>query len=428
MDRWAESLRKILIPPGLAALLLVALILLSAWSFAVPIFEAPDEPDHWQYAVYLRQNRRLPIYGPEYVEANSPPLYYVLMSPFAVDTELPHKPDPGTQHWSIVKRFQNSYSDFSKYWPLRGARLMTVLLSVVTVLVCYWAGLEASHNHTVGLLAAGEVAFLPQFTFRGMNISNDALVTLLCAVALYLIVRITRRGFTWPVGLVTAVVIALAFLSKVSAIFIPIPFALVLLSDKAPWRTRFSRLGVLTFSLVIVVPWLIRNQGLYGDPLASRAMLTAVSDLVVIKPLTSSYFALVFPLLLFHSFIGSFGWMSLWMPEWLYMLYGSLMIFSFIGFVARWIRHSIDSRLAVVLLTLPVLSFLILIYINLTFDQPQGRYLFPALPALAVIGAMGLGSIPMWSKRVTMAMLGALVILNIYILTTVIIPAYWLPI
>lgn len=426
MGRWAEWLRKILMPPGLAALLLVALILLSAWSFAVPIFEAPDEPDHWQYAVYLRQHRRLPIYGPEYIEANSPPLYYVLMSPFAVDTELPHKPDPGTQPWSIVKRFQNSYSDFSKYWPLRVARLMTALLSVVTVLACYWAGLEASQSHTIGLLAAGLVAFLPQFTFRGMNISNDALVTLLCAVALYLIVRIARRGFTWPVGLVTAVVIALAFLSKVSAIFMPIPFALVLLSDKAPWRTRFSRLGVLILSFVIVAPWLIRNQVLYGDPFAGRAMITAVSDLVAVKPLTSSYFDLIFPLFLFHSFIGGFGWMSLWMPEWLYMLFGSLMMFSFIGFVIRWIRHGIDSRLAVILLTMPVLSFLIVVNINLTFDQPQGRYLFPALPALAVTGAMGLRSSPVWSKRVMMIMLSALALLNVYILATVVVPAYWL--
>jgi hypothetical protein len=41
---------------------------------------------------------------------------------------------------------------------------------------------------------------------------------------------------------------------------------------------------------------------------------------------------------------------------------------------------------------------------------------------------MGLGSIPVWSKWVTRAALGALAVLNVYILTTVIVPAYWLTI
>lgn len=178
--------------------------------------------------------------------------------------------------------------------------------------------------------------------------------------------------------------------------------------------------------LVIVAPWVIRNQALYGDPFASRAMLTAVSDLVVVKPLISSYFALIFPLFLFHSFIGGFGWMSLWMPEWLYLLFGLFMLVSFISFVVRWSRRGIDNRLAAVLLTMPMLNFLILVNINLTFDQPQGRYLFPALPALAVMGAMGLGSSPVWSKRIVMIMLSAMVLLNVYILATVVVPAYWL--
>ena len=34
------------------------------WSFVVPVFEAPDEYLHWQYARYLHDTRQLPIYGP----------------------------------------------------------------------------------------------------------------------------------------------------------------------------------------------------------------------------------------------------------------------------------------------------------------------------------------------------------------------------
>ena len=63
------------------ALLAVAAALLLSWSFAVPIFEAPDEPGHWQYARYLNLSGSLPVYGPSFQEANSPPLYYALIAP-----------------------------------------------------------------------------------------------------------------------------------------------------------------------------------------------------------------------------------------------------------------------------------------------------------------------------------------------------------
>ena len=60
-----------------------------AWSFAVPVFESPDEPYHWQYARFLHDQRRLPYYDPTFVEANSPPLYYALIAVVARPTELP---------------------------------------------------------------------------------------------------------------------------------------------------------------------------------------------------------------------------------------------------------------------------------------------------------------------------------------------------
>jgi 4-amino-4-deoxy-L-arabinose transferase-like glycosyltransferase len=415
---------------GLLALLLVSLALLVAWSFAVPMFEAPDEPDHWQYVLYVRHTGRLPLYGSGTIEANSPPLYYFLVAPFAAESDVPQKlvriDSQGVARRPPGARWYENYnSDFSRYWPLRITRLATALISVLTVLACYYAGLEASSHRTTGLLAAGLVAFLPQFTFRGMNISNDALVTLLCAVAVYLMIRLIRRGFMWPVGLTAAVVMALAFLSKISSIFMPIPFSLAVLSEAAPWRARFRRLGVLIITVLVVAPWLVRNQLLYGDPFASRAMLTAVGNLVEIRPITSPYFVTVFPLLLFLSFVGYFGWITLWLPEWLYVLFGFLMIVCAVGLVGRWVRHSLDRRLAAILLTVPLLSLMVTLYINLTFTQPQGRYVFPALPALAVLGAMGFEGIPGWSKWATLALLVALVLLNVYILSDVVIPAYW---
>jgi hypothetical protein len=42
-------------PPRLAlrSLFVAMVALLTAWALAVPVFETPDEPAHWQYARYL---------------------------------------------------------------------------------------------------------------------------------------------------------------------------------------------------------------------------------------------------------------------------------------------------------------------------------------------------------------------------------------
>jgi 4-amino-4-deoxy-L-arabinose transferase-like glycosyltransferase len=100
----------------------------------------------------------------------------------------------------------------------------------------------ATGDPSTGLLAGGVTAFLPQFTFRGTNISNDALVTMTSAAAVYLIVRLIKGGFTSKLGLAAAAVIAVAFLSKINAIFLPVPFALAILSESRPWPLRIGRL------------------------------------------------------------------------------------------------------------------------------------------------------------------------------------------
>ena len=70
-------------------LLVAAAALLTAWAFVVPVFEAPDEFLHWQYARHLHDHLTLPIYGPFFAEANSPPLYYALIAPVATRTQGP---------------------------------------------------------------------------------------------------------------------------------------------------------------------------------------------------------------------------------------------------------------------------------------------------------------------------------------------------
>jgi 4-amino-4-deoxy-L-arabinose transferase-like glycosyltransferase len=441
---WRKLPASLRLTRGAILLLLASAILLTVWSFVVPVFEAPDEQAHWQYARYLRVNKRLPFYDKQSQEANSPPLYYVVIAPFAAYTDIPpslnwNGPD-GRAIPALPRLYQNSYSDYVRYWPIRAARLATVLISLITVFFCYASGVEATGRVTTGLLAGALVAFLPQFTFRGMNVSNDAMVTAMSSVVLYCLVRMIKQGVTQKRAIAGAIGIAAAFLSKTSAIFLPIPFAIVVLSQEEDWKTRLKALAVLSISFLLVAPWLIRNQLLYGDPLVQKAMLMAVDFLVSQKSISSPYFIHVFPQGFAVSLVGVFGWFSLWPPKWLYHFFWLTAAAGFAGWLIAGIRGlagarpdasgsapQIDRRLAAVLASMPLLNLIVVIYINLTFDQPQGRYMFPSLPALALLVAVGLEYLPRWTSGMSRCLAVALALVNAYIVIRVVLPAYWPP-
>ena len=411
----------------LFGLLVASASILIIWAFVVPIYEAPDEPHHWHYAHYLYKNWNLPLYTQKLVEANSPPLYYLLAAPFASDSVEPKAivneqyQSPAPPRW-----FDDSSRDIGKYWPIRSARLISVVISTITVLFCYLLGKEATGNETTGLLTGGIVAFLPQFSFRGMNVSNDSLVAMMCAAITYLIIRLIKRGFTWRLGIIVAVISALAFLSKTNAIFLPVPLSLAIMTTHGTWEARLKRLSVvLGLAFLIVLPWLIRNYILYGDPLASRIMLTVVANIIDAKPITSPYFLTTFPKYLYMSFVGMFGWMNLPLFGWLYIFFGLLFGVAALGYIRRMLYHQVDGFLTLILLTFPILSLGITIYINLNFSQPQGRYLFPALGAIALLVGLGLEGLPFWNKRFTYSLLAVLMLLNLFIIRTIVVPAYW---
>lgn len=58
-----------------AALVSASLLFLVAWAFAVPIFEAPDEPHHWMNARYIHDRWWLPPFNKWFAEGGQAPLY-----------------------------------------------------------------------------------------------------------------------------------------------------------------------------------------------------------------------------------------------------------------------------------------------------------------------------------------------------------------
>jgi 4-amino-4-deoxy-L-arabinose transferase-like glycosyltransferase len=419
-----------------ATLLAGAAALLVAWALTVPIFESPDEPAHWQYARYLHDHWRLPFYRAGFEEANSPPLYYLAIAPLAIPSKLPPMvvvEDARGDPISLAppRTFLNTDRDRDWYRPVWWARLVTAAMSVLTVYVCYRIGTTAGDWRT-GLITAAFVACLPQFSFGGATMNNDVLVALFAALVTFGSTRIIRKGFTWRRAVLTAIALACAFLSKISAIALAAPFALALVEAPGRWPACMRRWWVFLVTLAIVLPWTARNVMLYGDPFAVGAMRTAVAHLITDRSLVDPYFVREFPTRLAASFVGVFGWASVKMPKPAYFAFGLFVLASFAGLVRGLLAGNIDRRLlrVLVLTVLAVLS--VIVYHNLSFTQPQGRYLFPALPAIALLVALGLTHLPPLSSSRHPAVpvglcVAGLALFNAWALVSVLVPAYYPP-
>ena len=403
---------------------------MSAWSFIVPIGEAPDEFAHWEYAHYVHANHRLPILNPSMDQWFQMPLYYLLLSPLATEMDWPTsgtKVEPGQPIRFVdpLKRYYHSDEDLGNYWPIRRGRLFTGLLCLIGVLFCYHTALEVTNCRSTAFLAAGLMALLPQFTFRSAAISNDSLATTLSAASIYYIVRMLNRGFSWTTAVLGTSAMGLAFVTKVHTLFLPAVWLLAILLLPGSTRTRAKQSMALGVWVVIAAGLLIRNYALYQDPLLLRTEAIVAAQYRTDRSLFSAYFLHMFPVWMSKSFVGWFGWMNLEAPAWLYQVFAGLLILSVIGYTRLMVLRKVDVRLTIVLVTTILLNTAVVVKANMTFTQPQGRYLFPALSAICVLCALGLRALPGWRPSAAYVAVAGLFVINVYILRNVVFPAYW---
>jgi 4-amino-4-deoxy-L-arabinose transferase-like glycosyltransferase len=339
------------------------------------------------------------------VTGYAPPLYYVIMSPLAPDGYVPHQalalgPDGLAHYANLPRLYPTSPHDLTTFASLHIARLVTSALSVLTVLFAYLAGREATGRPETGLLAGAVVAFLPEFSFRASAFSGDALVTTLCALGTWLLMRLVRRGHTRRRMLVLGVVGGAAILAKVTGgVLIAGAATAIMAVTDVPIRTRVARLTPLLVAPLLALPWFVHNQMLYGDPLAQSAMGVASAGLMDPHPLLSRYFAVDFPFTLAQSFVGLFGWTNIPLPPALYVVYALAGAVIATGIVTV-LRRRPEQRLFIAVCgVMMVAAIASVVDFNRTFPQPQGRYLFPALPGFGVIAALALEATPGWIRR-----------------------------
>ena len=435
---------------GLVCVLLVAFFVTGlAYSLVVPAFETPDEIYHYAFARHLAAGNGLPVQGPEGTgpweqEGSQPPLYYGLVAlatagidqsgldRFAVQNPRANLGDPhqpGNKNFMLFSAQRRPLVGVNL--ALHVGRWISLVLGTLTVLLTYLlARLAFPGDSWSRLLATALVATVPQFTFISASLSNDSLITVVSAASLVSMAalggRTSRKGILWWEWVGVGLLLGLGALSKLQGLgLLPLAactFTLYAKRQKA-WGTLLqAALWVGGIVLIIAGWWYIRNLLLYGDPFGTVNLLSVTGQRV--EPLTlSRLYGELRGLQM--SFWGIFGWFSILLPSWTYTLFELLTALAVTGAVIVWIRSLRASRESTVRreqFAGPVgissvwalISLLLLAYWISVAQGSQGRLLFPAISALAVVGVVGLRFWAGLLPRVVRATVGTLVPLGLW--------------
>lgn len=357
---------------------------------------APDERQHMNYARSVASGN-FPVFRPgspdlyETYQSHQPPLYYVLAAPFV-----------GEGKW---------------------LRLLNTVLGALVIVGIFTGIRRFTGNVSAALFAAGFTALLPMFIAISAAVTNDMLLYLIAVLVMNVIALGWERGWDFKNASLLGLILGLGLLTKTSALlFFPVALAGLLLR-RCGWRAAGLCFIV---ALLAALPWLWRNQVLYGDPLALRAFQEAsvgnlpASDAMARVGAFSYWFDFV-GVSAVQSFWGVFGYFDVFMSD---GVYATLNVFAFaavIGLVWRLGRGGSlpDGERALHFFNLLLLVFVLLGFIsyNLNYFQAQARYIYPAIFAIASGFSFGIWQLSRgrWFWPAAGFVLASLLAFNLYV-------------
>lgn len=363
----------------IALLTLVMLAKGVLWSLAFPLWQGPDEDDHYAVIHFIGETGRLPDEADVYL-----PDEITLSRVLADVGRLPYAPEQrqGFSHTDVGPR-EVEFAELPPsvrssvelagvgklmhatplYYVLAAVpyrlfdgddllaraqiqRLFAVLVSSPIVIVAYLITrllfpVDAAMRLTIPTL----VAFHPMITEISAVVSVDGLFFVCYSILIYLSLRVFRDGFDWRYGLAIGSVFAAGVLIKPTLNGYAPLIALLLAYDW--WRGRERRKEITTaaalMAVVIAVPvgwWMQRSWRLNGDlfyfnPVVEghRIIENPYYD-YAFWPHLVDYYQSVWGGI-FTTWWAHFGWLDTALPPWVYVVLRMLTILAIAGLVVR---------------------------------------------------------------------------------------------
>ena len=377
-------------------------------------------------------NTRYQADGVQYA-ANHPPLYYLIMAPI---------------YWL------SEQAGASVETQLYLLRLAAIPFGIAIVLLAYLTTRLIFPRDTFLLIGVPAfVALQTQISYEATMVNNDIVAIAAFSWILYLVVRAIRDEFPARTSLLMGFALGLGIITKSTSITGAAIIGLAMLTlisfrSIAEIRAslpRFIRTGLLVAipAVALSAPWYIHMYRTYGN-------FTALPQVLDLQEQwnhpAGTFFGLLFNIDFFRrrfsELWGEFGWRVLPFDPVLMQLIAVPTIIAAVGFFLFVIRSLHRSgqgdrvgRLArwqfwavFMLLVACSVAYLATVQFGTQFDLTQARYFFPVINALAILLVLGLRSvIPVkWHPAGSAVLVTGLVVLNVFVVTSYVIPYYWL--
>jgi 4-amino-4-deoxy-L-arabinose transferase-like glycosyltransferase len=375
-----------------------------------PPLYAPDEAGHLLYVHQIATKLSFPVQSLNAVWADKaganefyqPPLYYLLVAP--------------------LYRLLMGWGEAAVY----GLRLLNVALSVAGIYVIYRiAGVVFPERPGVQVGAASVVALLPTLAGMGSSVNCDNLSCLIIFTTTLLLLQRLRDGsVTWKQALAIGGLTAAALYVKTSAI--------VLLPSIGLWAVFLERRGcrcllkasmAAGMALLAILPWWLgRNLASYGDLLGVDIGWAHFLG----GPLQGVARAIAVLTYTFWIAFGRIYDVASGNPLAILLTMASLLLTW--RAIRLWMRGGLTAvqvSMAAILTLQFGLALAAAVNYAVRYGFSEGRYIYPALPAVALTLAFAAcswrPSNSTWTARATLAVMGTI---SVGLLVFALVPAY----
>ena len=402
------------------AVLIAFLLLGGVYSTVTPLFEAPDEIQHYFHIKHIADGKGLPVLRPEGEalygqEGGQPSLYYVLgaLTTFWIDTDdaeelLEYNPHVNLGVPAVEGNKNMLLHSSRESFPYHGTvlavhlvRYLSLLCGGLTIVATYLLAREVLPGQpAVALGAATITAFNPQFIFTNASVNNDGLLTALCSLAVLFSVIVLTRGPSRLRFVALGITVGLAALTKLTGLGLLAPVLVVLVIVGARHSPRAAVQGaVIVVGLVVALAgwWYLRNWFLYQDFTGMSRFFEALGGAPG-RDLTWRQF--LGELEGFRlSYWAVFGWFNVLAGGWVYRFFDLLVLLGVIGLplavtpALKRREHISFAPLLVIVVWLGTVAAGYVRY-NQLIDAATGRLVFPAISVISMLLAWGLVQFP----------------------------------
>ncbi len=437
--------RKEDFPRAIVLVLAAFFVLGITYSAVTPLFEAPDELQHYARIKQLGEAIGLLQLDPavsqlSHQQRYQQPLYHLLgvLATFwdnAGDMPQllrfnPHA-DIGVAKADgnvnlLIHTSEERFPYQGTSLGVHALRLLSVLMGTGTVLITYLITLEIfPQRQYLALGAAAVNAFIPQFLFISGAVNNDNLVTILSSLVLWLLIPlvetpILRLGSVQVSvrrSVLLGVIIGLATLTKVNSLgLLPLAVLVVAISSYRQRSVKLfaSRAALLLSAAALVSGWrFVRNWRLYGDPTALQMFLNTLAPRQpqpTLRQLMAEWGDYA------QSLWGLFGLGNVPLGDPAPRILDILALLGALGMliflIRAWQRRQTNERAWIKVLVL--LAWLVILFGSLMswvirIATSIGRFLFPAISSISILLFLGLSQfVPQRYTKMLACLIGGL--------------------